>query len=327
LFTWLVSQIKQRGVDKPLTADREELLRDAGATDEIIVAIRQNSPKLSGQIETPTPITVSSPVITTPTPTPTASTNPDPKKTFVLKTVKNTIGMEFVLIPAGTFTMGSPLTEVGRIDNEIPHKVAITRDFYMGRYEVTQGHWTAVMGSNPSYYSKCGENCPVDSVSWEDAQLFIEKLNAMGMGTYRLPTEAEWEYAARGGKENEPFGVGDGKNLSSELANFRGDYPYGEGQKGVSLEKSVPVGSYQPNDWGLFDMHGNVREWCADWYSDYITSNQVIKDPKGPVVGTERVYRGGGFTASGSYLRSAQRYRWTPTTRNASIGFRLVKVD
>ena len=229
--------------------------------------------------------------------------------------------MEFVKIPSGTFTMGSPTSEKDRYDDEKQHQVTISRDFYMGKYEVMQAQWTAVMGTNPSKFQ--GDNLPVEQVSWEDAQSFIKKLNAKGEGTYRLPTEAEWEYAARGGKEGQAFGIGDGNNLSSSQANFNGDYPYGNAAKGKYLEKTTPVGSYQPNAWGLYDMHGNVWEWCADWYGDYSSSAQT--DPTGATTGSFRVFRGGSWSGNGRDLRSANRGSSTPAARYNYLGFRLIR--
>ncbi len=172
--------------------------------------------------------------------------------------VRNSIGMEFVLIEAGTFQMGSPAGERGWDDDEGPvHEVTISQPFYLGKYEVTQGEWQAVMGSNPSRFSNCGRTCPVENVSWDDAQKFIGALNRReGMETYRLPTEAEWEYAVRAGTRTAyHFG-----NAAGEL------YLYAwYGDTGVFFpEGTHPVGQKQPNAWGLYDMHGNVREWTAD---------------------------------------------------------------
>src|SRR5205085_11701074 len=167
-------------------------------------------------------------------------------------------GVEFVWILAGSFMMGS---ENGDSDEKPAHRVTISEGFYMGKYEVTQAQWQAVMGNNPSNFKGC-DNCPVEQVSWDDAVSFIAKLNAQNDGyTYRLPTEAEWEYACRAGTTT-AFAFGD--SLSSEQANFDGDYPYGGAPKGVYRQKTTSVGRFQPNAWGLYDMHGNVWEWCED---------------------------------------------------------------
>jgi formylglycine-generating enzyme required for sulfatase activity len=302
LINWLIVQIKQRRVDKPLTADREDDLRQAGATGELIEAIRQNSPPISK----PTPVPNHTPIVIN-----------------IPKTFKNPVGMEFVLVPAGTFMMGSPTSEKSRRDDETQHRVTISKDFYLGKYEVTQEEYEKVMEKNPSYFKNC-PRCPVEQVSWGDAQEFIKKLNAKGEGTYRLPTEAEWEYAARAGTTT-PFGVGDGNNLSSSQANFDGNYPYGNGAKGKYLGKTAAVGSYSANSWGLYDMHGNVWEWCADWDGEYSSSAQT--DPAGPSSGSGRVIRGGSWSSIGMYLRSAFRNRNTPSNGYNHIGFRVLRTQ
>ena len=175
--------------------------------------------------------------------------------------LRNSLGMEFVLIEPGTFEMGDPGAQ---------HTVTITQPFYLSKYEVTQGQWQAVMGGNPSRFSDCGPNCPVEQVSWEDVEGFIEELNLReGVSVYRLPTEAEWEYAARAGTQTTyHFG---------NAANRLGQYGWYEDNSG---NRSHPVGEKRPNVWGLYDMHGNVWEWVADWYGDY-PSGAVI-DPRGP---------------------------------------------
>ena len=199
-------------------------------------------------------------------------------------TYTNQIGMKFVLIPAGSFQMGSPSLESGRNDDEGPvHEVKITRAFYLGKYEVTQGQWEDVMGANPSAFKNCGRNCPVESVSWNDVQEFIKNINAkegcivsdtalevqqggvhsVSTGCYRLPTEAEWEYAARAGTRT-PFSFG--TNISPEDVNYDEDYPYGNESRGLNREKTVTVGSLPANPWGLHEVHGNVWEWVMDWH-------------------------------------------------------------
>ena len=327
LIEALIELIKKRKVDKPLTDDREVDLRDAGAfgkvpqslIDKVVETVRQNIKP------TPSP--------TTPTPTPTPSpVTPTPSPTVAL----NSLGMEFVLIKAGSFMMGSPASEVlgttpfneSRVAREeVQHRVTISRDFYMGTHEITQGQWKAIMGNNPSNFQKCGDKCPVELVSWYDVQQFISKLNSMGGGTYRLPTEAECEYAARGGKDGDPFGIGDGKNLSSNLANFQAEFPYGNGEPGIPIGGTVEVFSYKPNSWGLYNMHGNVREWCFDWFFEEYQKDKKT-DPTGPVApinGDLKVYRGGGFASPGHGVRSGNRERNTPSAKSSSVGFRLVK--
>ncbi|GBC60255.1 hypothetical protein DENIS_1206 [Desulfonema ishimotonii] len=169
--------------------------------------------------------------------------------------VTNALGMNFVFIQPGTFMMGSPEDEPGRDDDETLHKITLTNGFYMQTTTVTQGQWKAVMGNNPSYFKECGDNCPVESVSWDDAQAFIVKLGQSGSDGYRLPTEAEWEYACRAGTDT-PFAFG--KCLSTDQANYDGDYPLQGCPKGKYRKKPVPVASFDPNDFGLYDMHGNV---------------------------------------------------------------------
>jgi formylglycine-generating enzyme required for sulfatase activity len=218
---------------------------------------------------------------------------------------KNSIGMEMVWIPAGTFRMGS---ENGDAFEKPVHRVTISQGFYMGKYEVTQGQWQAVMGTNPSYFKDCGSNCPVEQVSWEDAQEFIRKLNARNDGyTYRLPTEAEWEYAARAGTTGDYYG-----NLDS-IAWYDGN----------SGNTTHPVRQKQANAFGLYDMSGNVWEWVQDWYDDKYYSRSPATDPAGAGSGQGRVVRGGSWRSYASYTRSANRYGDTPPLRSYGSGFRV----
>ena len=218
------------------------------------------------------------------------------------------IKLEMVLIPAGKFKMGSPASEVGRVDNETQHEVTFTKPFYMGKYEVTQEQWEAVMGNNPSAVK--GEKLPVTMVSWNDCQDFIKKLNAKTNGRYRLPTEAEWENACKAGTN---VGYSFGDNLLKSDAN------YGDKQLG----STKAVGSYKPNAFGIFDMHGNVWEWCEDWFGDYPAGGVI--DPKGLAMGETRVLRGGSFADRSSNIRSAFRSVYTSIFRNYIIGFRLAR--
>ncbi len=234
------------------------------------------------------------------------------------KTITNSLGMKFVKIPAGSFTMGSPSSEPDRDSDETQHRVTISNSFYMQTTEVTQGQWKAVMGSNPSKFSDCGNECPVEMVSWDDVQEFIKSLNRKGEGTYRLPTEAEWEYAARAGTTT-PFSFG--SCLSTDQANYNGNYPLEGCSKGTYRQKPVSVGSFSPNAYGLYDMHGNVWEWCADWKGDYPSGS--VTDPTGPSSGSPRVIRGGSWSNIAQYCRSADRLSVTPGPRNYILGFRL----
>jgi len=236
------------------------------------------------------------------------------------KKISNSLGMKFVYIPPGTFTMGSPSNEPGRYDNERQHQVTLTKGFYMQTTEITQGQWMAVMGSNPSYFKNCGDSCPVEQVSWNDVQEFIRKLNGReGSGNYRLPTEAEWEYAARAGTDT-PFSFG--RCLSTDQANYNGNYPLSGCPKGKYRKRTIAAASFFPNAWGLYDMHGNVWEWCQDWYGNYPSGS--VTDPKGASSGSYRMLRGGSWYDGARYCRSANRYGGTPGRRGRYYGFRLV---
>ena len=225
----------------------------------------------------------------------------------------NSESMEFVWIPAGTFMMGSPDSEKGRDKDEGPvHEVKISAGFWLGKYEVTQGQWEAVMGSNPSYFK--GVDRPVDKVSWSDVQAFIGQLNAVvGTIAYRLPTEAEWEYACRAGTSTR-WSFGDNESQLGDYAQLR---------KFWGGFETKAVGSKLPNAWGLYDMHGNVHEWVQDWYGGYSRSSVV--DPQGPSTGSDRVGRGGGFDYNAQGVRSANRINYSPGVRAVSIGFRLLR--
>lgn len=218
----------------------------------------------------------------------------------------------FRLIPAGSFMMGSPLLETDReIDEGPQHQVTISKQFYIGVYEVTQAQWLAVMGDNPSSFVASGN--PVENVSWNDCQAFITKLNAMDIGLFRLPTEAEWEYACRANSSTRYY-FGD-----DLLYNDIGDYAW---NKDNSLSTTHPVGQKGANAWGLYDMHGNVWEYCSDWYGDYEDAAQI--DPTGPSTGSYRVSRGGSWYYNPRYCRAASRSNSTPIDYEDYIGFRIV---
>lgn len=231
------------------------------------------------------------------------------------ETFKNALGMEFRLIRPGFFMMGSPESENGRGNGEHRHKVLISQKYYIQTTEVTQKQWQAVMGSNPSYFK--GENLPVENITWFEAQEFIKKLNLMGGDIkYRLPTEAEWEYACRAGSPHR-FSFG---NSVSEL----GRYAWYEENSGG---RTHPVAALRPNPWGLYDMHGNVWEWCLDrgaWKKGVVTDTYVdnVKNPVS-TQGTDRINRGGSWSFHARFCRSAYRYCNAPGSRLNSIGFRL----
>ena len=239
------------------------------------------------------------------------------KEEDIPKHFTNSIGMKFVWIPAGNFLMGSPKGEIGREDNETQHKVTLTRGFYMGVYTVTQEQWQEVTGNNPSHF-KGEKNLPVETVSWKDCQEFIKKLREKDKKLYRLPTEAEWEYSCRAGTTT-PFCFGE--TIFTDQANYRGDIIYGDGKKGVYRKKTTPVGIFQANAFGLYDMHGNVLQWCQDWFSDYPTNDLV--DPQGPNAGKDRVQRGGSLIYPPGLCRSAFRHRGLLGFRRNDCGFRL----
>ena len=228
------------------------------------------------------------------------------------RTFTNSLGMKFVLLPAGAFVMGSPPDEEGREDDEKQHEVTISKPFYLQTTQVTQGQWKRIMNKNPSNFKECGDDCPVDTVSWDDAQAFVSKLNKVeGEKKYRVPTEAEWEYACRAGSTTR-FCFGDDEVKLGEYGWYRDN----------SEGTTHPVGQKEPNAWGLYDMHGNVWEWCQDWYGAYPEGR--VTDPKGPTSGDNRVMRGGSWYLSARYIRSALRDRCGPGYC-FNIGFRLAR--
>jgi formylglycine-generating enzyme required for sulfatase activity len=243
----------------------------------------------------------------------------------------NSIGMRFVPIPAGSFMMGSPIEETGRYNDETLHKATITKPFYMQTTQVTQTQWQAIMGHNPSRFNTGGHDCPVEKVSWDDAQEFIEKLNKReGTEKYRLPTEAEWEYSCRAGSKTKfCFGGDDDHNDESMVGMIFSKLGVGSEleeyawYKKNSEDMTLPVAQKKPNDWGLYDMHGNVCEWCQDLYTEYPEDH--VTDPEGASEGEQYVLRGGSWDSDDDELRSADRRRDYPYTRKSRIGFRLAR--
>ncbi len=233
----------------------------------------------------------------------------------VTVTLPGDVEMAFVKIPAGTFEMGSPSGEKGCDKDESPvHTVRISKPFYLGIYEVTQEQWEAVMGTNPAEYILRPKN-PVEKVSWDTCQVFVEKMNALGQGTFRLPTEAEWEYACRAGTKTR-FYWGDDPDASAIR-----DYAW-SAQDGIHWPGTV--GSKKPNAWGLYDMSGNLWEWCLDRYAAYPSRPQT--DPRGPAKGNARVSRGGCWRYEAEYCRSADRYYAMDNVPSYLIGCRLLKI-
>ena len=239
------------------------------------------------------------------------------------------VKLEMVLIPAGKFMMGSPKDEVGRQNDEVQHEVIFSQPFYLGKYEVTQEQYEAVTGKNPSGFSakRFGKEAvagtdtrrfPVENVSWDDTWPFYKKLNEQQPQQgwqFGLPTEAQWEYACRAGTTT-PFHFG--KELNGRVANCNGSEPYGTNVEGPYLAHTCRVGSYEANAWGLYDMHGNVSEWCQDWYIPYMS--------RGWVGVSDRVIRGGSWNAPSGRCRAAGRSFGKPDNKNRHLGFRLALV-
>jgi len=245
----------------------------------------------------------------------TAVTPPSTGRTFT-----NSIGMKFVFIPPGTFMMGSPEDEPERESDERQHKVILTKGFYMGMTEVTQAQWREIMGSNPSSFK--GDTRPVERVSWNNVKEFIRKLNRKEeTSKYRLPTEAEWEYACRAGTTT-PFYTGG--CISTDQANYNGNDPMPGCSKGRYRKETVSVASFSPNAWGLYNMHGNVAEWCENWYDNYPLGHT---DPKGPSSASYRVIRGGAWDSNARNIRSALNLRLNPDEYCNIIGFRIARAN
>jgi len=245
--------------------------------------------------------------------------------TIQLETYTNSYGMKFVKIPAGTFMMGSEDGGPDQEENELLHEVTLTKDFFIQTTEVTQDQWVSVMNSNPSNFKDCGGDCPVESVTWYDTQTFIAELNEeLSTTKYRLPTEAEWEYSARAGTTT-LFAFGN--CLSSNDANFNGAVStYYNCPSSISRGGTIVGASLKANAWGLYDMHGNVSEWCQDWYQKDYPAGPLF-DPTGPdtVAPADmlKIVRGGGWNNSENLCRSTSRTSSLPIFKNSYLGFRL----
>ena len=233
----------------------------------------------------------------------------------MLETIDNRIGMEFVLIPPGSFRMGGDKDLEQAEDHENPrHRVNISKTFYMGKYAVTQREWVEVMNHNPS--ENRDEVRPVERVSWNDVQGFIQRLNQKEeTEAYRLPTEAEWEYAARADTQY-AYNFNPNMDALTQYAWFRKN----------SDGRTHPVGRLKPNPWGLHDVHGNVHEWCLDWFDRNYYSQSPPTDPSGPSSGLAKVLRGGDWGSEDWYCRCASRSLSSPDRRSSRVGFRLVRM-
>lgn len=239
------------------------------------------------------------------------------------------LNLHMVWIPGGTFTIGSPASEEGREENEGPQHQVTLDGFWLGKYEVTQGQYERAIGSNPSQY--LGADKPVETVSWNDAVSFCRKLSETSGRVYKLPTEAQWEYACRAGTTT-PFYFGD--TISTDKANYNGNFIYGRGVQGVESEGPRPVGNFTANPFGLYDMHGNVREWCADVFDADYYGKSPKRNPECTAAGTKstrrgglpRVLRGGSWVDWPSDLRSALRWREGSADVGGNDGFRVCRV-
>lgn len=280
------------------------------------------------------------------TPAPESTSNTEVSEQTNPGTPEPDIPSDFVLIKGGSFSMGSPDSEAWRGNDETAHSATVS-DFYMSKYEVTQAEYQELMGNNPSTFS--GDNLPVENVSWFDAIAYCNALSQSegltpaytvdgqnaswnrSANGYRLPTEAEWEYASRAGTTT-PFNTE--TSISAEEANYYGHYPYLiednyfsqsnlDTRPGEYRQTTTPIGNFSPNRWGLFDMHGNVGEWCWDYYGEYAA--EAENDPTGPVSGGLRVNRGGGWNDFAKHLRSAYRSSTPPGNSSYNLGFRLVR--
>ncbi len=227
-------------------------------------------------------------------------------------------GLGFCWCPAGEFQMGSPAEEVDRRSDEIPHHVKLTKGFWLLETPVTQRVYELLMNNNPSEFK--GDDLPVENVCYDEAIAFCNKLDALlpDSMSVTLPTEAQWEYACRAGTTT-PYWWGD--SLNGDRANCDGNYPSGTEERGRFHNKTTPVRSYGCNEWNLYDMHGNVWEWCKDWIGDY--SADAVVDPEGPKTGTLRAARGGSWSNIARRCRAAYRYGFIPGVRSSECGFRI----
>jgi eukaryotic-like serine/threonine-protein kinase len=241
---------------------------------------------------------------------------------YFAENLGNGVTLEMVQIPGGTFTMGSPAGEAGRFNNEGPQRQVRVPGFFMGKYPVTQAQYQAIMGTNPAYFKD--DKRPVEQVTWDDAVEFCKKLSQKTGKTYRLPSEAEWEYACRAGTTT-PFYFGE--TITTDLVNYHGNFPYGSAPKGVYREQTTDVGNFPPNSFGLYDMHGNIWEWCQDIYNSSYQGAPTDGSPwlSGSDNNMKRL-RGGSWLYMARICRSATRNVNARTNRVEDVGFRVVAV-
>jgi formylglycine-generating enzyme required for sulfatase activity len=260
-----------------------------------------------------------SPPTNPPKPPANINVNINPQSSFT-EDLGNGVKLEMIAIPGGTFLMGSPENEAERQDYESPKHQVTVPSFFMGKYPLTQAQYQAILGSNPSYFK--GNNRPVETVSWDDAVLFCQKLSQRTGKSYRLPSEAEWEYACRAGTKT-PFSFGD--NITPDLVNYNGNYPYKSAPKGKYREQTTDVETFTPNSFGLYDMHGNVWEWCEDdWHENYInapTDGSAWNSRSG---NNTKTLRGGSWHFDAGLCRAAARLGYSRVSRSLYYGFRVV---
>ncbi|WP_339460710.1 bifunctional serine/threonine-protein kinase/formylglycine-generating enzyme family protein [Nodularia spumigena] len=318
----------------------------AGGFGLAVIGNRLLFPSDSGDITTTTPVTSEIPPVVVETPSPSQPSTPSNSvETFSFETVTvnvqgnitnrrnlqaeyfeenlgNGVSLEMVQIPGGTFTMGSPPEEAARDDDEGPQRQVRVPGFFMGKYAVTQAQYQAIMGTNPANFK--GEKRPVETVSWDEAVEFCEKLSQKTGKTYRLPSEAEWEYACRAGTTT-PFYFGE--TITTDLVNYDGNFPYASAPKGEYREQTTNVGNFPPNSFGLYDMHGNIWEWCQDIYNSSYQGAPIDGTPwlNGSDNNT-KLLRGGGWISNAWTCRSADRAWYARADRYGLVGFRVVAV-
>jgi formylglycine-generating enzyme required for sulfatase activity len=308
------------GVEVAKLDESEEAPTGLTAVEEVIIVAPTSGPTELTSVEEV--------IIVAPTSGPTELTSVEEEEVLaqgdiLTNTLDTDVDLDMLYVEPGTFTMGSPTTETGRQANETEHNVSLTQGFYLGKYEVTQAQYEAVMTGNtdslsatPSQWPN-NPNRPVEKVSWDDVQIFLTRLNAQQSGNipagwaYVLPTEAQWEYACRAGTTT---AYSWGNTIATSNANYSSS----------GLSQTSDAGNYAANPWGFFDMHGNVYEWTADWYGSYGSGAQT--DPEGPASGSARVRRGGSWNLDGTILRSAYRSNYAPSYRSSDLGFRVALV-